>query len=181
MARKRKGGRGNGSGNGGSVMHPSAFRQGPSSPDQPPPEEPQVLEECHLDCQGRKRHFRLQEHRRAFLSFLEATELIDGEPVGMRLVEHFNAEGQLPPYYQIRRRIAERLATRDLVRDPETGRLTDLHMRIRAQVHRGGEDRGEGPELLIDGEVVSWAELGNLLNTYEGWGLRLEITEAGEE
>jgi hypothetical protein len=181
MAKKNKSGKGNGSGNGGSVMHPWEFHQGPTSPEGPPPDEPRVMEEFHIDCQGRRRHFRLQEHHRSFMSSIDATEVIEGEPIGMRLVEHFNDELQMPPYYEIRRRIAERLATRDLVRDPETGRLTDLHMRIRTQVHRGGESRGEGPDLLIDGDVVTWADLGNLLNTYEGWGLRIEITEAGEE
>jgi hypothetical protein len=131
--------------------------------------------------QGGKRHFRLQEYHRSVLSCIDATELIDGEPIGTRLVEHFNDELQMPPYYEIRPRIAARLATRDLVRDPETGRLMDLNMRIRAQVHRGGESHGEGPALLIDGDVVTWAELGTLLNTYEGWGLRIEIKDAGEE
>jgi hypothetical protein len=121
MAKKNKSGKGNGSGNGGPMMHPWEFHQGPPSPEGPPPDEPRVMEEFHIDCQGRRRHFRLQEHHRSFMSSIDATEVIEGEPIGMRLVEHFNDELQMPPYYEIRRRIAERLATRDLVRDPETG------------------------------------------------------------
>jgi hypothetical protein len=174
--RKRRGG----NGKGGSVMHPTEFHKEPPGPAGAGPEEPRVMDEVHIDCQGRKRRFRLQEYHRPIMSRIEATELLNGEPVGMRLVAHFNDDVQMPPYYEIRRRIADRLATRDLVRDPESGGLVDLTMRIRAQV-RCGEGGEEGPDLIIDGDVVAWAELGRLLNTYEGWGLRIEIEEAGEE
>jgi hypothetical protein len=51
-------------------------------------------------------------------------------------------------------------------------------MRIRAQIDMRGE-AAAGPDLRVDGEVITWAELGTLLESYEGWGLRIEITEAG--
>jgi hypothetical protein len=52
----------------------------------------------------------------------------------------FDPERETPPYYEIRKRLDERLATRDLVRDPATKRLQVMNMLIRAQV--GVTDRG---------------------------------------
>ena len=140
-----------------------------------------VMEEDHLDCQGRKRRFRVQELERGSASLLEVEEIRDGQPIGWRLVFQFDPEREMPPYYAARRKLAERLATRDVVRDPETGTLRDLNRLIRAQIGFASDSDAAGPDLIVDGEVVSWEELGSMLKTYEGFGLRIEIRESGEE
>jgi hypothetical protein len=85
-----------GNGNGRTVMHPWQFHTAPPAAEGPAPGSPRVMDECHLDCQGRRRHFRLQEHHQPFRSLLSATELLDGEPIGMRLLQPFNDEREMP-------------------------------------------------------------------------------------
>lgn len=165
---------GNGS-NGHPVFHPWEVQQVPA---EPRPELPSVMEEYHLDCRGQKRLFRLE--LRDAPPLLDALEIRDGQPTGWRFKERWTPDLDMPPYYAIRQKIAERLATRDLVRDPDTGRLTVLDWKIRAQVSYAEEEE-PGPPVIVDGEVISWTELGEMLKSYEGWGLRIEITEQGEE
>ena len=78
----------------------------------------------------------------------------------------------------MRRRIRERLAERDIVRD-EAGRLQLLRDLVRGQLTES-ED-GEAPAVLVDDLVLSWDELGALLLPLVGFGLRIEIHDPGEE
>ena len=55
------------------------------------------------------------------------------------------------------------------------GLLTDV---LRGQLTYGD---GAGPALIVDDVVLSWEELGALLESYEGFGLRIEIHDPGEE
>jgi hypothetical protein len=88
----------------------------------------------------------------------------------------YSEETQAPPHYELRQKLAERLATRDLVSDPDTGQMEILNMLLRAQVGPSAEGSA-GPSLFIDDQELTWEELGQILQTYEGWGLRIQITE----
>lgn len=138
---------------------------------------PEVMEEHHLDCQGRQRLFRLRIYGGGVATFLTATEIMEGDEKGMRLLMRFNEDTEPPPYGEIREKIEERLATRDLVRDPNSGNLVVLNGLIRAQITCDPDSGSEFPLFLIDGEEITWEEMGRLLMTYEGWGLRIKITE----
>ncbi len=142
--------------------------------------QPEPMEEYHLDCRGKKRLFRIQQYGGGTARFLSAQEVRDDEHAGLRVVLQFNDETEPPPYWQLRKRIAQRLATRHVVRNPDTEQLEILNMLIRAQVSYA-DDEATGPDLVIDDEVVSWEELGGLLRSYEGWGLRIQVIDAGEE
>ena len=139
------------------------------------------MEEEHLDCQGRKRLFRLTERCFGPFAFLEADEIHKGQPTGWFFRLRYDPEQEMPPYYQLRRRLDELLATRDLVRDPATKRLQVMNHLIRLQVGYAEEPSVEGPPVIVDGEVISWREFGELLASYEGWGMRIQIVEEGEE
>jgi len=133
--------------------------------------------EHFFDSAGKKRTFRLGVY--AAGNFFEAAELRGGEPSGIRFILPVPADGA-PPWGQMRDKIRERLSQRDLVRDEE-GRLHDLRRTIRAQItDQDGPDRGT-PLLLIDDMEVTWQEFGQMLMTYAGWGLRLQICDCGDE
>lgn len=135
----------------------------------------EVMEEYHLDCQGKKRLFRIQSYGGGVATFLTAQEILeDGDP-GMRVLLRFNEETEPPPYFELRTKIEERLAVRDLIRDPDSGRLEALTGLIRASI-TSDRETDLAPMLVIDGEQVSWEEFGRLLTTYEGWGLHIRIT-----
>jgi hypothetical protein len=142
-----------------------------------PPDESMIDE--HLDCTGRMRRFRIETY--AAGNFLHAVELRpDGAP-GLRFVLPVPADGT-PPYGDIRDRIRERLSRRDLVQDAD-GNLRILHKRIRGQLTEGsGEQQENGlPAMVVDDLVVSWEDIGRLLAPYIGWGIRIAITDCGEE
>lgn len=136
------------------------------------PREPMEMDEDFLDCTGKKRTFRLAPHPNG--QFLEATEQ-GGEAAGRRFLLPIPAGGPAP-WGELRTKIRERLAQRDVVRDEE-GRIEVLNNLIRAQIScRDGE-----PTLLVDDMELTWEEVGSILVTYEGWGLRMEIRGCGEE
>jgi hypothetical protein len=137
----------------------------------------EVVEEYHLDCQGNKRLFRLEILGSGPDAFLSATEVRAGAPTGITLRRSFH-EGAVPvPWGELRGAIDERLATRDLVRDPDCGELQVLYGRLRLQLRANPGAPDGPPGVLVDDQFLSWEELGRLLAAYEGWGLDVRITE----
>jgi len=134
-----------------------------------------VMTEDFLDCNGKTRVFRLglSVHE----DFLQAMELKDGEPTGFRFFLEVEPD-RPPPWGEMRCKIRKRLSQRDLVRD-DKGELQDLHRLIRAQITDPRER--STPILLIDDMEVAWEELGEMLMTYAGWGLRIQICDSGDE
>lgn len=90
------------------------------------------VDEDYLDCAGKKRRFRLQSY--ACGMFMDATELLDGEPIGMRIVMKMDQHGHLP-WGQMREKIRARLAERDVAVDPDNGKLKILRVLVRAHLH----------------------------------------------
>ncbi len=129
-----------------------------------------------LDCTGRIRRFRLSVY--AYGQFLEAAEeREDGKP-GLRFSVPTGADG-VPPWGRMREALRTRLAQRDLAQDPRSGRLEILARVLRAQIGFAGHEE-DGPPLLVDDLELSWADLGRLLSSYEGWHLRIEIRDITE-
>ncbi|MFH1469097.1 MAG: hypothetical protein ABIO70_32215 [Pseudomonadota bacterium] len=137
----------------------------------------EVVEEYHLDCQGQKRLFRLEIFGSGQDAFLCATEVCGGEPSGLRLRARFHEGVDPVPWGRLRNAIARRIATRDLVTDPDHGGLHLLTGLIRAQLVPDPADPDGPPAVLVDDLRLSWAQLGRVLSTCEGWGLRIEVTE----
>jgi hypothetical protein len=133
--------------------------------------------ETFLDACGNKRRFEVEIYGGGPLTILSAREQRpDGDP-GLRLYERFDESTELPPYGPLRDKIRARLATRDLARDPDTGTLQVLTGDIRVQLTCSAEGPEGAPAVLIDDELLSWEELGELLAMYEGFGLQLRITD----
>lgn len=142
----------------------------------------QPMDESHLDCTGRQRRFRLSCDLGGGTEWLFATELIGGEARGMRIVMPAKPDGTLP-WGEIRTKLRQRLAERSTAMNPESAERTLLANVVRAQLTEPTDRETEpaGPNLLVDGEEISWHELGRLLMPYMGFGLRVEVCDAGEE
>ena len=145
------------------------------------PGKPKVTLEQHLDAQGRKRLFRLVESHGPIESKIEAEEIRDGEPTGWSFSARFDPEVDVAPYGDLRDRLSERLAVRDVVRDPDTGLPEILDRLVRARIVAPLLPDAPGPDVLVDGDRMTWEELGRAMEPYEGWGLRAELTEPGKE
>lgn len=125
---------------------------------------------------GGKRTFRLAAEPPGFF---EATEIRNGEAVGLRFILRIEP-GKHEPWGEMREKIRERLSSRDIVRD-EDGELHILSRRVRAQVHDRIASGEPTPVLFIDDEEFTWEELGAMLTSYAGWGLRIEVCNCGDE
>jgi len=134
-------------------------------------------EETFLDATGHKRRFELQVYGGGPVTFLSARELRADERPGLRLLQRFDEATENPPFGSLRDKIRGRLATRDLARDPDNGRLQLLTGDIRAQLVTDDAHPAGPPAVIIDDEILSWEDLGLLLSAYEGFGLRVRVTD----
>ncbi len=126
-----------------------------------------------LDCAGKRRRFLLQIYANGH--FLEACEILDDDSRGSRIALPIRP-GAAPPWGEIRKRIRERLARRDLVQD-EDGRLVLVADGFRGQLTWSDD----GVALIIDDVILSWDEVGQLLAAHEGFALHIEIRDPVEE
>lgn len=131
--------------------------------------------EKYVDCAGDSRTFRLRVYAEG--RFLEAVELRNGEPSGLRFVMPVGLDGT-PPWGEMRSRIRDRLARKHIVRD-RAGKLHILGDVVRAQIHNDG--KAALPTVVVDDIVITWEELGELVLPYSGFGVRLTICEPGDE
>lgn len=141
------------------------------------------MTEDHLDCSGKKRNFVVRSYGTGAGLFLEAVEMHTSEARGLRIVMRADADGRLP-YGEIRERIRSRLSERSVARDPDTGRLEILNRTVRCQITDENVDRDDeasGPNLYVDDQLITWTDLGRMLVSYNGFGLRIEVRDPGEE
>ena len=131
----------------------------------------------YLDCTGKKRRFRLQGYARGM--FLDATEILDGEAVGMRFTMKMDEHGHLP-IWKMCKKVESRVAERDLAVDPGTKQLKILRGRVRGMITDGDQGTDDGPTLVVDDRTVTWRELGELLASDEGSWVRLQILDPME-
>lgn len=108
----------------------------------------ETFHEDFLDCTGRKRRFRLQPY--ATGRFLDAVEMLDGEPVGMRFAMTMDHTA----WGRMRDKFRTRLAERDVVVDPDTGKAPILCGLVRADVV--GEDE---TQITADGLALDYSAL----------------------
>ena len=91
----------------------------------------------------------------------------------------FSAFSEHSPYAalgELRRKMRRALATRHLTYSH--GHYQCLHDTLRGRI---GVSFGRGLYVVVDGTLLSWGELGNLMETYEGWQFRLEIIDPSED
>ena len=89
----------------------------------------------------------------------------------------------MPRWGELRALIRKRLAERSVVHGTEGLEL--LTNVVRGQLTESAEEMDEFGErelrVVIDDVEISWTALGHLLRSHVGFGLRLELLDAGEE
>lgn len=131
----------------------------------------------YLDCTGATRRFRLSVYAEG--RFLQAIELRGADSIGLRFIMPIPL-GEAPPWGEIRHRIRARLAEKHVVRDG-AGTLHLLRALVRGQLTDGDDADCRAPCVIVDDLVVTWDQLGELLSSHIGFGIRVEIHEPGEE
>lgn len=140
---------------------------------------PELKPEVFYDFAGRAHTFHMVGRLFATGYGISAVELHKGKPSGYR----FDAMGPLggSPYQvlgSLRQKIRTGLAYKNLEPDPGEPQLPlgrPVHARIECPADQ------DGPALIIDGQELGWAELARMVQTYEGFQLRLEIRDRTED
>ena len=124
--------------------------------------------ESFRDCRGEVREFVIDFARDDDHRFLRAVEVAEGEG---RYV--FEAMSETDPYLalgRLRQTIRRELSRRYL--QSGQGRLELSHDVLEGRIANGG--------VAVDGELVSFADLVELIQTYEGFHLSLRIVDPSE-
>lgn len=113
---------------------------------------------------------------------LEAFELKNGAPGGYTFEVLGDPEGDLFALMaQLIERMRRALARRHLELDEGSARLQIAEFLVRGRIEWDENEDGRVPLLVIDGREVTWEQFGQMLMSYEGWQLRLEIKDPSDE
>jgi hypothetical protein len=124
--------------------------------------------ETFVDCCGARREFVIDFIRNDDQRFLRAVEVAD-----MEGRYEFEAMSETDPHLALgllRKKIRRELSRRYL--QPNSGRLELSHDALEGRIGFGG--------VIVDGTFVSFADLMELIQTYEGFHLSLRILEPTE-
>ena len=132
------------------------------------------------DCAGERHEFHFQWRLLGSMGVLDAFELTAGEPGGYQF--QIIGEPDDDPLALLGRlieRMRRSLSVKHLVRSEHGRQIADLT--VCGRIDWDGSQDGRIPMLVIDGQEVSWRELGRMLMTFEGWQFRLTIFDRSDE
>jgi len=132
------------------------------------------------DCAGERHEFHFQWRLLGSMGVLDAFELTAGEPGGYQF--QIIGEPDDDPLALLGRlieRMRRSLSVKHLVRSEHGRQIADLT--VCGRIDWDGSQDGRIPMLVIDGQELSWRELGRMLMTFEGWQFRLTIFDRSDE
>ena len=132
------------------------------------------------DCVGERHEFHFRLRLLGSTAALDAFELIAGAPGGYQF--EILGEPDDEPLSLLGRlieRMRRSLSVKHLVRGEHGTQIADST--VCGRIEWDGSEDGRIPLLVIDGQKVSWDELGRMLMSFEGWQFRLAICDRSEE
>ena len=133
------------------------------------------------DCRGVPHEFHLRAHLFGNGVSLDAFELHEGHPAGYEFkVIGEPEEDQLALLGKLVEKMRRALAVKHLAPD-ELGGQKIADFAVRGRVSWDEENDGHLPLVVIDGQDVTWEQLGRMLMSFEGWQFKLEIRDLSEE
>jgi hypothetical protein len=132
------------------------------------------------DCAGQRHEFHFQMRLLGAMVTLDAFELRAGAPGGyqFQILGKPNDEPLFLLSHLIER-MRRSLSIKHLVRSKYGMQIADQTVCGRIEWDESAD--GRVPLLVIDGQEVSWEELGRMLMSFEGWQFRLVIRDRSEE
>ena len=132
------------------------------------------------DCAGERHEFHFRMRLLGSMAALDAFELTAGAPGGYQ----FQIVGKphdepMSLLGRLIERMRRSLSIKHLVRS-EHGTQIANHT-VRGRIEWDESEDGRVPLLVIDGQEVSWDELGRMLMSFEGWQFRVAICDRSEE
>jgi hypothetical protein len=132
------------------------------------------------DCAGERHEFHFRMRLLGSMAALDAFEITCGAPGGYQF-QILGEPGDEP--LSLLGRLIERmrrsLSVKHLVRGEHGTQIADET--VCGRIEWDQSEDGRVPLLVIDGQEVSWDELGRMLMTFEGWQFRLAICDRSDE
>ena len=132
------------------------------------------------DCAGERHEFHFRLRLLGSMVGLDAFEVRAGEPSGYQF-QMLGEPGDEPLSMlgRLIERMRRSLSVKHLVRS-EHGRQI-AYQTVCGRIEWDETQDGRVPLLVIDGQEVSWDELGRMLMSFEGWQFRIAIRDRSEE
>jgi hypothetical protein len=132
------------------------------------------------DCAGERHEFHFRMRLLGSMAALEAFELKAGEPGGYQFQILGKPDDEaLSLLGRLMERMRRSLSVKHLVRSEHGTQIADRT--VCSRIEWDDSENGRVPLLVIDGQEVSWDELGRMLMSFEGWQFRLAICDRSEE
>jgi len=114
-------------------------------------------------------------------TIVKAREVRDGRAAGYEFSTGGDADADpsalfLILYERLRRELRQKYLTESPA-GPQIGRQG----MVRGTIEWDSEREGDVPLLIIDGQPISWDEMGRMLMTWEGFAFKLEVFDLSEE
>lgn len=133
------------------------------------------------DARGVVHQFHFRVHLFGSGVSLDAFELREGCPAGYQFRVIGDPEGDL---LALLGRLIEKMRRALAVThidDSTLGLQVNDGLIVRGKIESNLDDDDRMPVVVIDGREVSWAELGHMAMTFEGWQFKLEFRDMSEE
>jgi hypothetical protein len=132
------------------------------------------------DCAGERHEFHFRMRLLGSMAALDAFELTAGSPGGYQFQMVGKPDDEpLSLLGRLIERMRRSLSIKHLVRREHGTQIAD--QMVCGRIEWDESEDGRVPLLVIDGQEVSWEELGRMLMSFEGWQFRLAICDRSEE
>ena len=132
------------------------------------------------DCAGERHELHFRMRLLGPMAVLDAFELTAGVPGGYQFQILAKPDDEpLSLLGRLIERMRRSLSVKHLVRGEHGTQIAD--QTVCGRIDWDASEDGRVPLLVIDGQEVSWHELGRMLMTFEGWQFRLAISDRSEE
>lgn len=132
------------------------------------------------DCAGERHEFHFRMRLLGTVTALDAFEVTAGAPGGYRFQMLGKPDDELLSLLgRLIERMRRSLSIKHLVRGEHGTQMAD--QTVCGRIEWDESKDGRVPLLVIDGEEVSWEELGRMLMSFEGWQFRVAICDRSEE
>lgn len=134
-----------------------------------------------VDCVGDTHEFHFQTMLLGGLVSLRAFELNDGDHAGYQFQVVGDPEDDLFTLLGLLiQKIRKRLSVRHLAVIGGHG-LQIVDGTVRGHIESDEEEEGRVPLVIIDGQRISWDQLGQMVMSHEGWQFKLEIVDPSDD
>jgi hypothetical protein len=133
------------------------------------------------DARGVAHQFHFRVHLFGSGVALDAFELREGCPAGYQFRVIGDPEGDLLALLgRLIEKMRRALAVTH-IEDSTCGLQVNDGLIVHGRIESNLDDDDRMPVVVIDGREVSWAELGRMAMTFEGWQFKLEFRDMSEE